>query len=211
VGLANAAETHASTASAAATSVNARLDNVSAAGTAGLQSVVNALSNAISAAGGGGSVNAIGRVSVGQSISTSALTNISGLCVSVSAGGVYKLEGFILYTKNPLATVGFFGFTFPKMTRCQGWIGMALSVPATTQAAPNLTAGGTWAMWEGDSASDSVLIKGMATSTGSAFTEYTGILVVSTTGVVILKAATSTPVQVLTVEPGSYVRVFKLN
>jgi hypothetical protein len=64
-------------------------------------------------------------VSTGAAVTGSAVTNISGLSVSVAAGGTYQVEGQVLFNMSALTTTGIgFGLSYPQMAAAAGrWEG----------------------------------------------------------------------------------------
>jgi hypothetical protein len=64
-------------------------------------------------------------VATGGAITGSAVTNISGLSISVAAAGTYQVEGQVLFNISALSTVGVgFGLSYPAMAAAAGrWEG----------------------------------------------------------------------------------------
>jgi hypothetical protein len=209
----------------------------SAGGSAtGLQNVINMLSNKISQAGGGaGSVTSneasaisaqaasalsaakpMTRVVEGnQTISSSALTNVSGLCVALSAGVLYKMEAFLFITKGAAGTPIKYGLTFPAMTRIRGKIYNAVSNAQSVGGV--ITTGtsvaqyfGQHANFEGDSASGSVLLSTVSAALLSTFGVYNAVMRVSTAGNIVIQAAGAGGASAIVVQPDSYIQVFKI-
>jgi hypothetical protein len=217
-------DAHAAAASAAATSVLAYVSAASAkalsaggASTHGLQSVVNVLSNRISiaqAAGSGSIASAelvplqLKLVTGSQVISASALTNISGLSATVSAGVTYRLQAMVLVDRG-VASETKYGLTFPAMTRVRGKVFTPL---ANVQGQPTVSTLGYHVGFEGDSASGSVLISIISTAAAlvSTFVQYTAVMLVSTTGTVQLQAAGQADTAAIAIQPGSYLEVYRL-
>jgi len=190
-------------------SIVSLVSTVSGAGTAvGLQSVINALSNRISAIPGAGSVNAVAFVSVAQVICAAALTNISGMTVSVSTGVLYELRGQIMYSVSA-ATGNGFGLTFPAMTNAAGDIWGVRSVnPTSAVSGFSLYVPG--AFDGGDSGS----IVWSCDATGTAglhVVHIAGTFLVSTGGVIVPGARASVATNAVTIARGSWMRVFKLS
>lgn len=179
---------------------------VSGGGTAvGLQSVINALSNRISAIPGGGSTNVVGYVSTAQAICAATFTDISGLCISVSADAIYELRGAIMYSVSA-ATGGAFTLVFPVMSYAAGRFEGAVSAPsgASTFSAMQWGAFGT-------GGSGSVIWSCAAHQAGAMlYLNILGTLNVNTGGVVKVQARGSVATNTHTIVPGSFIRVFKL-
>lgn len=180
---------------------------VSAGGTAvGLQSVINALSNRISAIPGGGSTNAVAFVSVANVICAAALTNISGMTVSVSTGVLYELRGMIMYSTSTTTGCAF-GLTFPAMTNAAGALQGNKSVnPAGTSTFSLMEFGS----FDGTD-SGSAVWSAAVTGAGLLFLEIKGTLLPSAGGVVVPQARASVATNAVTIVRGSWMRVFKLS
>jgi hypothetical protein len=125
----------ANSAAGAASVTSTELSAVSAAAlsaTNTLSTKVVALSNAVSileagAAPGGAQLR---YVSVANTITGSAVTAVSGLSISVAAGGTYMVDGQILYNMSAITTTGIgWGMTYPQMAAGHGrWEGYFGSV-----------------------------------------------------------------------------------
>lgn len=174
---ATSADAHAAAASLAATSVDAR---------------VNTLSNLVSVLSG---EQDRGMISVAQSVSATTLTNLSGLSVSVSAGGIYNLDAMLLIDRVSTDQPVRLGMTFSAMTNIRGWIGLGQSAVR---------------MFSGDSASGSVLMSTISAGGTSVVAVFGGLLEASASGVIQLQAATSAATAVHTYKRGSYIRVYKV-
>jgi hypothetical protein len=175
-----------------------------------------ALSARIDAIPGGGSTPTPHVVLSDFVISATALTNISGLSISVSAGGMYEFNCQIMYNRGTTSAPVKFGMTFPAMRRTRGRIEamgsivpaaqVSVSVPAVG-VSPNIP--GFW----GPTASGSILVSQGASSVTflSGLVGFRGIFAVSTGGVVQMQAAGSAGTAAITILPGSYVRAVKLS
>lgn len=215
---ATSADTHANTASAAATSVDGRVNSVNTflsgisarsvggVSTHGIQSVINALSNRISAIPGGGSTNAYSYVSAGQAICANAFTDISGLCVSVSAGGIYKLEGQVMFSCSA-ATGNSFTLVFPTMSVAAGQLRTPFLNPV-----PGTSVGYSAIAWGnfGTAGSGSALISANFAAGALFDLIIDGVMNVNTTGVIKVQARGSVATNTITITPGSYLKVFKI-
>jgi hypothetical protein len=158
-----------------------------------LTSAHNVLSNAVSALS---SEQDKGMVSVAQSVSAATLTNISGLSVSVSTGGVYQLDGVLKINRISAEQPVRLGLTFSAMAGIRGYIALGNSVVV---------------MFDGDSASGSVLISSISAGGLSTMAVINAIVEPSVVGTIQLQIATSATTNVNTVARGSYIRVFKIN
>lgn len=181
---------------------------VSSGGSAtGLQAVVNALSNRISAIPGGASTPTIGHVSAVQVISSTTLITVSGLSISVSAGGMYMLDAHVLFNIPAAGAVIKWGLNYPGMVETRGRIYMPYALSAGGGA--NLPA---FAHWAGsDSASGSLIMSRSAGTYTTPVAMYDGVFNVSTTGTVHILGAASTGAGAISVLPASFIRVLKLN
>jgi hypothetical protein len=158
-----------------------------------LNSAHNVLSNAVSALS---SEQDKGMVSVAQSVSAATLTNISGLSVSVSTGGVYQLDGVLKINRLSADQPVRLGLTFSAMAGIRGWVALGNSVVV---------------MFDGDSASGSILISSISAGGLSTMAVINAIVEPSVVGTIQLQIATSATTNVNTVARGSYIRVFKIN
>ena len=164
-----------------------------------------ALSTRIDAIPGAGSINAIARVSVAQGISATGLIDVSGLSVSVSAGGWYDLQGRVLFSTS-VANVRKFGLTFPAMTQAGAllWGTTSILAGATASAFSSQYAG------EIGAGNTGAVAVSLAFGAGAHLLNIEGAFLVSTTGVIQLQAATSVATSPLEVKPGSFMRVFRI-
>lgn len=150
-----------------------------------------------------------------QGISATSQTNISGMSVSVVAGGIYRLDAMVLVNRGAGAAVAKMGLTFPAMKTARGYIKYTLSspngLPGTTTEV--VSSQGFFALIEGDSASGSIIVSALNTvgAVVSNLAVYQGLFVVSTSGVIQLQAGASTSAGTgLTILAGSYMQVFRI-
>src|SRR3990167_7727825 len=164
-----------------------------------------ALSVRIDAVPGAGSVNAIARVSVAQGISATGLTNVSGLSVSVSAGGWYDLHGRILWSTS-VANAMKWGLTYPAMTQ----FGVVLR--GTTSILAGAGASSFSSMYAGEigAGNTGAVAVSVVLGAGAHMLVVEGACLVGTGGVIQLQAATSVSTSPLEVKPGSFMRVFRI-
>lgn len=145
-----------------------------------------------------------------QIISAVALTNVSGLSISVAgSGAVYRVMGCLMYTLSVAASPIKFGATWPGTVVAAGqWVGF-MSVPAagvtglsTTVAAAGLFNGG---------ASGSIVYSaagGTSATVYAAFLE--AVFVISTAGTIQLQAGASTTTGAIHIQQGSYIQAFRI-
>jgi archaellum component FlaC len=175
-------------------------NNVSA-----LSAAIVVLSNQVSAAGGFQQKVVQGT----QSISTSALTQISGLSVSVAANGAYKIEAYLIYNVSAISASGY---------------NLALVASGLTQQ----TANGNWQFTSAQPVSTGGTaialvnqpfngLSGAAisvTSAGTAqltFSKLEAIVVASTTGgTLVIQGKTTVASNSLYIYKGSYIKAFKI-
>lgn len=150
-----------------------------------------------------------------QGISVTQQTNISGMSVSVVAGGIYRLDAMVLVNRGAGAAVAKMGLTFPAMKTARGYIKYTLSspngLPGTTTEV--VSSQGFFALIEGDSASGSIIVSALNTvgAVVSNLAVYQGLFVVSTSGTIQLQAGASTSAGTgLTILAGSYMQVFRI-
>jgi hypothetical protein len=192
-----------------ATSIGNVVGNVSAVsyttnttGTAvtGLQNVVNALSVRS---------NELTRyVSTANNIANTALTGISGLTISVSAGDLLQLEAMLIYSVGGTVGNGF-GLTFPAATNMAGqWIG----ANSVNQPGPS-TVQNTLVIGDFDTGDSNSIIWSAAVGAGLHIIRMHAVYQVSTAGTMFPTArvsSTSTPPTTV-IHRGSFFRVLKLN
>lgn len=177
-----------------------------------LSQAVSVLSQGLSAAGGGGSVKTRSRwVSTDQIISATALTNISGLSLSVSAGGLYKMEAQIAVNRGNTSTPVKLGMTFPSMKKTRGIVRYATSA---TTIQGTVSTMGIHSPWAGDSASASALVSLPATTTVTFLSTnaiFEGFFFASATGTLQMQAAFGATTAAGTITNGSYLRLVRIN
>jgi hypothetical protein len=188
------------------------INNVSAiapggASQVGLQNAINALSNRISAIpGGAASANPTRYVSVANTLNTNALTGLSGLTVSVSAGVIYQIEGRIMYSVSA-ATGNAFGMVWPTANRVAGvWAG-GISVNETGASTFSTMAFGNFDTGDSNSAVWSAAVG----ITGLHFIQVNGIIDAQNTGAIFPVARSSAAANTLVIARGSYFRVARIN
>jgi hypothetical protein len=144
----------------------------------------------------------------GQTISATGLTDISGLAVTVGAGGLYEMHAMVmvnLATSSGATHPLRFGMTFPAMVQTRGYIEVPTAMLQVLGAARRT------GVWEGDSASGSAIVSAVSGTFQSTFAIYDGIFDVSTNGTIQLQAFTSSGAgNQLIVLAGSYVRLYRL-
>jgi hypothetical protein len=177
--------------SAQITSVDGRVNTVS--------NLVSVLSSRV-----GGSVPPIAMVSTVQSVSATALTNISGMSVSVSAGVVYEIRGAIMF--SAVANVVKFGATFPALTQgVGGFRGWTTQLGGAAASAFSAMAGGQF-----DAADSGVVAVSVLMAAGPALMNISALIEVSTTGVFQVQMATSVATAIHNVQRGSFLRAYRI-
>jgi hypothetical protein len=182
-------------AASAAASLSTRIDTASAQ----VASIVN---NYLSALG----TTHMRYVSGAQGISATALTDISGLSLTLSAGGMYRVELFINHRMSVGNTYGY-GLSFPAMTHAGGrWMGAA-SVGGSAFESATTTRGG----WFNEAATGSIVMSAVNGATTTQPVLMEALFMVSTTGTLQVMGRTSAAGSPVSVLPGSHVRAYKLN
>lgn len=157
----------------------------------------NQVSNLISAS------PQIRRCTSAVTISASALTNVSGLSVSVAAGGTYYIDGMLVFTVSAPGGVGF-GMTFPAMAQAGGFMG---AVSAFIQGGGTTRVGFT-----GSTASGSILVSVSAQASAQVNpVEFNGLFVVSTAGTIQIQARVCAAASNLVVYQNSFIRAIRIN
>lgn len=182
--------------------------SVAAAALSNLTSAHNALSNVISALGFSIVSQPATKVLVAiASVIGTALTDVSGLSVSVSAGAVYEIVSRCRVIRNISTQVYGFGMAFPAMAKTFGVVDFFLSDVQSAAAATGLYR----RSWDGDSANGSILLS--LTAAGGTLTGvlvFEGVMKCSTTGTVRIQARTSAAANAMAFDIGSFLRIKKL-
>jgi len=134
------------------------------------------------------------------------LNNITGLSVSVTNGGIYKMEAFLMIQKAATTNVIGFGFTIPAVTRTRGSMWMAGSA---TQAAWTVTVRGHHGWW-GDAGSGSIVISAAAEGYVSTTIIVKGLIIPSADGVWQMQSKVTSAGQTMAVYAGSYIEVYRI-
>ena len=186
-------------------------DNVSAlapgaVAQVGLQNAINALSNRISAIPGGAtSVNPTRFVSTANTLATAALTGISGLTVSVSAGVIYEIQGQIMYSVSA-ATGNAFGMIWPTANRVAGiWAGGTSVNEGQASSFSTINYGNF------DTGDSNSAVWSAAIGIGLHFIKVEGIIDAQTTGALYPVARSSVATNTMVIARGSFFRVARIN
>jgi hypothetical protein len=162
------------------------------------------------AAAGGGSVGTPGYVSTDNTISGAALITVSGLSIPVSAGGIYRLEAFLLVNRTTGANPVRLGLTFPTMSTTRGVI-KAYGLTSTAAQGAGTLSSHVMTPWNGNSASGSTIVSTISATAGtSGIATYEGVMNVNTGGTIHIVAGASTGAGAITVKSGSYLRLLKI-
>ncbi len=216
----------------------ANVSTVSAAGTAvGLQSVVNALSVRIAGVGAGSvtsaevqtasaaatsvdarvtSVAAKTQVRTRAAVSVisgNALTDVIGLSLAVSAGGMYAVDGTVMFEKATSGGVAF-GFSTPAPLATVGlWFDFAVAVTIAQAAAIGAVAVYSWGrvVQSAVAANNTAVVSASVLAVNAIrYCQFRGMLGVSNTGTFQIMARGSVANDSLSVL-GGYIRAYKLN
>jgi hypothetical protein len=148
-------------------------------------------------------------VATSNVISSTTLINVSGMSLSVSAGGVYQLMAGLIVNKPSSAAIMRFGLTFPNMTRVRGVIDAPTS--SLQGGIPTISAVPLRIPFNGNSASGSVIVSSISLARVSCYVMYDAVFAVATGGVIALQAAGSSGTAAITVLDGSFMRLYRLN
>jgi hypothetical protein len=146
----------------------------------------------------------------------SALIDVSGMSAPLLTGGVYRLEGVWMTRAQSAAqvlSVGY-GLTFPSMTNANGRVAMQLS--AGTGAPQGMTSNIMAMGFFDENATGSTIVIGLpgasANLSRNMMVTWEGLFVVAGDGSIQLQArAGSVGVNAPVIQPGSYMRVVRLN
>ena len=104
------------------------------------------------------------------------------------------------------------GMTFPSMSQTRGFVRLGTSITNAALISGSISAQPYTFMWNGDSASGSILISmGISIATLSTVAIFEGAFVVSATGTIQLQIGASATAPGHVVLRGSYIRVMRLN
>jgi hypothetical protein len=173
----------------------------------GVQSAINALSNTISAQ----TISVRGQVkiitaTVAASVGT-ALADINGTTVSVSAGGYYEYRAHLNVAMSAANAYGL-GITFPGMID-GGATGFMQGMASIGASAGESVTGMRFYAFDEDGSGSIVLsvTKGVVSVTPA---KVEAAFAVSTSGNIVLQYRASVSTSNVKINPGSYVRCFKL-
>jgi hypothetical protein len=185
----------------------------------GLQSVIDSLSNTFSNAFSAGSVLSSRLTSVaGQTmlITTTvaasvgtALTDIVGTTVAVSAGGYYEYRAKLNVTISVANAYGI-GITFPGQID-GGCTGIMQGFGSVGASAWQSTIGNTRIMAFDDDGSGSVILSVVKGVASVAPVHIDATFACSSSGNIVLQYRASVSTSNVKINPGSHVRIFKLN
>jgi hypothetical protein len=148
-------------------------------------------------------------VATSNVISSTTLVNVSGMSLSVSAGGVYQLMAGLMVNRPTAAAIVRFGLTFPAMARIRGLIDAPTS--SLQGGIPTISAVPLRIPFNGDSASGSVIVSSISLARVSLYVMYDAVLKASANGVIQLQAAGSSGAAAITILDGSFIRLYRLN
>jgi trimeric autotransporter adhesin len=175
------------------------------ASTKGIQGVINQISNTLSLMHG---QTRLITTTIAASVGT-ALAAIDGTTVSVSAGGYYEYRAKLNMAMSAANAYGI-GISFPGMVD-GGATGIMQGIGSVGASAWESTIGNVRIMSFDDDGSGSVIlsvVKGVA-SVSPVHIDAT--FAVSASGVIVLQYRASVSTSNVKINPGSHVRIFKLN
>lgn len=173
---------------------------------------LSALSTAVSAISAGLGGLQLRWVSTVQGISSTAAAGIaiSGLSLSLAAGGIYKVEGTIYYQVSAIPTTIGISFNYPALVSAQGG--------GRVTGHGGITGGGgghgqLTSVVQGTfdyNASDSIVYSVLLSAASTFVVEIDAMLNVSTAGTFQAQMRTSATTQPVNVFPGSFLRAFRI-
>jgi hypothetical protein len=140
-------------------------------------------------------------------ISASALTTVTGLSVTVAAGGIYRLNAMLMLNKVGLSSPIRYGLFYPTMNSIRGRIHVATHQNVNTGFA---TVGGALCTFKNGS-SGSVIVSTGSAPILSTVAIYDAVMNVNTGGSVKLGAGGAAGASASTTLAGSYIEVIRLN
>jgi hypothetical protein len=171
----------------------------------GLQSVINQISNTMSLMHG---QTRLITTTIAASVGT-ALTGIEGTTVSVSAGGYYEYRAKINVGIS-VANAFKVGITFPGMVNGAA-CGIIQGIGSVGASAWQSTIGNVQIMSFDEDGSGSVLLSCVKGVASTSPVHIDANFAVSTAGVIFLMYAASVSTSNVKIQPGTHVRLFKLN
>jgi trimeric autotransporter adhesin len=192
----------------------------------GLQSVINQISNTFSNAFSAGSVLSGAVTSINNQISVmagqtkvitatvvgsvgTALTDIDGTTVIVSAGGYYEYRAKLNVAISAANAYGI-GITFPGQVD-GGCTGIMQGIGSVGASAWESTIGNVRIMSFDDDGSGSVILSVVKGVVSVSPVHIDATFAVSTSGNIVLQYRASVSTSNVKINPGSHVRLFKLN
>jgi hypothetical protein len=140
-----------------------------------------------------------------QGLSGTALTNISGLSISVAINGVYQVEAMVLFAMSTANTIGF-GLTFPGMKQSGGHMIMGMSLVAAGTTPVGRTNFGVF----NENGSGSILVSSASVPAGTMPLWLRAVFNVSTAGTIQLQARVSATTAPVNIFVGSFIKAFKI-
>ena len=188
--------------SAAVSVMSTTLSNLGSVATVTLSNAISVISQQVSVISAGLGGLQLRVVSLAQGVSSTAAAGIavSGLSISVAAGGIYQVDGKIMYRMSAADALGII-LNFPAMVFAAGTVkGSNLLTQLTSVVVGTFDEG----------ASNSVIFSAIMSTTSTAIATLDAIFNVSAAGTIQLNArvsATANPVSVLA---GSYLRAYRI-
>jgi hypothetical protein len=177
------------------------------AGDAAISNILSAI-NDISAGLGAPQMRMMSSGNQSVSGTTPTYNNLSGMSISLAAGGYYEYWGHVWYTCSTSGGAAF-GLSVPALTRHHG-----IAIGDVSTAATSIPANHIWSYNHTSSTSGSVIFSvGLASGaggTGVRGMQFKGMLIVSTAGTLQVALKTSAAAPIVTVLEGSFVRAFRL-
>jgi hypothetical protein len=177
----------------------------------GLQSALNQISNTFSQAFSAGSVARGQTRAITATVEASVagtLADIPGTTVSVSAGGIYEYRAHLNVFISAANAFGI-GIAFPAM-QSNGATGIMWGV-ASAGASDAFSITGARAAYFDDDGSGSILLSVVKGQTSATPVITNAAFAVSASGNIVMQYRASVSTSNVKINPGSFVRCFKLN
>ena len=169
-----------------------------------LSQALSVLSQQVSviSAGLGGMQLKVVQGTQGVSATAGAGTNVSGLSASVAAsGGIYQIEGAVIYQTSALPTTLGLGLNFPGMVNASGIFKGGTTISQVTSVVVG--------QFNEDS-SNSMTFSIAVSTVSTMIANVDGIFAISTAGTIQVIARVSATTQPVNIQAGSYLRAYKI-
>lgn len=174
---------------------------------------VSVLSQAVSVISAGLGAPQLRRVTGAQVISATALTNISGLSLSVISAGVYRIEGRVLFTLSTITGTKF-GFTYPAAistgSMTMECVTSVIAAGPVNQTSVNYVVGRIANTQMSTAATAQISLLGGASAVTHELEIYGLVNIGANAGTIQLQAAQSATGGGVNILAGSFLQAFKI-